>query len=67
MKHHTLKEYIEYYQPTTMQLICGEHIVNIHLECKGSAFIIRAFENEYFYLERFTESCKHLILNNTRS
>mgnify|MGYP003332885474 CR=1 FL=1 len=66
MKHHSLKEYIEFYNPTTIQLICGNHIINIHLECSGSAFIVRAFEKDYFYLERFTESCKHLILNTVK-
>lgn len=46
----TLKEWMKKYERITkIQIVAGVHLINIDTECKGSWFIIRAFENEKFY------------------
>ena len=45
---HTLKDFENYYLPRFIQIIVGEHIINIDTKVKGSAFIIKHFYNETF-------------------
>lgn len=58
---HTLKEYMKTYQPDTIQLLYGEHLVNINTACGGSYALIRTFENEKFYFNSCNDS--NLILD----
>ena len=48
---HTLKEFMAIFEPITIQLIYGEHIVNIATQCKGSWALIRIFGNEKYYIK----------------
>lgn len=50
---YTLKEFIEHYNPKYIQLVCGDHLVNIDTMMKGSFFLIKAFEKSIFYFRSF--------------
>lgn len=60
---HTLKEYLKIYDPDFIQLVIADHIVNIDSIISGSWFIIRAFENEKFYLRSFENNFLILSIN----
>ena len=59
---HTLIEYLNMLGPTTIQIIAGEHLINIDTNCEGSYFIIKHFENEKFTLKDYRKFDKHIIL-----
>ena len=61
MKKHTLFDYLQAYDVNTIQLLYGEHIINIDTRCKGSAAIVRALNNEKYYFKVFENN--HLILD----
>lgn len=46
MERHTLNEFMKHYNPESIQLLYGDHIVNIATDCKGSAALVRTFGNE---------------------
>ena len=50
---YTLKQFMAMFRPLTIQLIYGEHIVNIATQCKGSWALIRTFYNEKYYFRSF--------------
>lgn len=61
MNRPTLREFMEYCNPTTIQLLYGEHIVNIDTRCKGSHSLIKAFEDTKYYFKSFEN--EHLIVD----
>lgn len=59
---HTLKEYIDTYNPEYIQLIIGEHLININTFAEGSLLVIRAFESERFIFKTLNDTL--LILSS---
>ena len=57
---YTLKEFMAMFNPETIQLLHGEHMVNIATQCKGSWKLIRIFSNEKYYFKSFKSN--NLIL-----
>ena len=57
---YTLKEFMAIFNPETIQLIYGVHMVNIATQCKGSWALIRIFKNEKYYFKSF--NINNLIL-----
>jgi hypothetical protein len=58
---HTLKEYYNTYNPNIIQIVYGEHIVNIDTRVSGSYALMRTFENIKYYFKSCNDSC--LILD----
>ena len=58
---HTLKDFMKHYNPETIQLLYGGHIVNIATYCKGSAALVRTFSNEKYYFVSYKNN--NLILD----
>ena len=58
---HTLIEFIEFYQPETVQLVYGAHSIHIDLNLAGSCALVRTFEREKFYFKSCND--KNLILS----
>lgn len=55
MRRHTLKEFMEHYNPGKIQLVFGQHLINIDTYAEGSAVIIRCFKDRKFELVSVTE------------
>ena len=62
MTKKTLREYLSEYNPVNIQLIIGEHLVNISTNVKGSYCIIKAFRNEKFTFQYYDEKKSFLSL-----
>ena len=60
---HTLKDFMKHYEPETIQLLYGGHIVNIATNCKGSASLVRTFDYEKYYFVSYKNN--NLILDYT--
>lgn len=60
MELHTLKEFMEMYNPKTIQLLYGNHLINIETDCIGSIALIWIFINEKYFFKSFNNY--HLIL-----
>lgn len=58
----TLREYLSEYNPVNIQLIIGEHLVNISTNVKGSHCIIKAFCDEEFTFQYYDEKKSFLSL-----
>ena len=58
---HTLKKFLEYYEPNRIQLVIADHSVIIDTELEGSMFLIRAFEDKKFYFVNCNDGV--LVLN----
>lgn len=58
---HTLKDFIKHYNPETIQLLYGGHIVNIATYCKGSYALVRIFSYEKYYFVSYKNN--NLILD----
>ena len=59
---HTLMEYLNAYNANNIQLVIGEHIVDISTNVKGSYTIIKAFRNEKFTFQYYDEKRSFLSL-----
>lgn len=59
---HTLREYLNEYNAVNIQLVIGEHIINIATDVKGSYFILKAFLNERFTFRYYDEKNSFLSL-----
>lgn len=59
---HTLMEYLNVYNANNIQLVIGEHIVDISTNVKGSYTIIKAFRNEKFTFQYYDEKRSFLSL-----
>ena len=51
----TLREWTNQYMTDYIQLVCGNHLININNREKGSWFIVRNFLNEKFYFKEYTK------------
>lgn len=58
----TLREYLNEYNAVNIQLVIGEHIINIATDVKGSYFIIKAFRDEKFTFQYYDEKNSFLSL-----
>jgi len=59
----TLNEFIKHYNPTNIQLIFGDHIVNIDRRCKGSAALIKYLGEIKFDFDLHDEGTSYLRLH----
>lgn len=64
MEKKFLRDYLEEYKETIQIILnIGKHTITINLDQEGSYFIIRNFENEYFYIVDYNYRKNILILD----
>lgn len=60
---HTLNEFMHaYLEAENIQLVFGDHLVNICSKSRGSYAIIRAFKDFTFTFTSYNEQTKFLVL-----
>lgn len=59
---HTLKEFIERYNPNYIQIVIGGHLISIDTNVEGSYFIIKHFIDTTFILSTISNDNNLLIL-----
>lgn len=63
MARYTLNEFMKHYNPSNIQLIFGEHIVNIQINAKGSAALVKHFGETKFDFDLYNEDASYLRLH----
>lgn len=59
---HTFRKFLNTYDADTIQLIYGEHIVNIDERVDGSLHLMCVFLDREFDFVSYDENTNHLIL-----
>ena len=62
MIRHTLNEFMKQYNPSNIQLIFGNHIVNIQTDVKGSAALVKYFGEAKFDFDLYDKGTSYLRL-----
>lgn len=62
MTRRTLKEYDKMYNPTKIQLLIGQHLINIDYNLEGSHALYKAFKDMKFDLRYYDSRSDFLLL-----